>query len=259
MNAGHELFAGANLALALTILALTLSTFRGRRPRHIRSWIFFGLASLTLVISTGLEVVGVAQPLPRAFQVMTTALLAVGFAFLYGADQNEMRRVQEQAERDPMTGLYNLRTFRKLAADRLAHAGSHAGRCAVAVLDLDGFKRLNDTQGHPAGDRVLQLVARAMVANLRSSDVAARYGGDEFVLFLDRCDATEARSIVQRIRASTIALSRAVGGGVSLSGGIAPFPDCGTDIDALVRGADMALLGVKRAGKNDVRVAAARA
>ncbi|HUG55978.1 MAG TPA: GGDEF domain-containing protein [Candidatus Limnocylindrales bacterium] len=259
MNDGHELFAGANLALALTILALTLSTFRGRRPRHIRSWVFFGLASLTLVVSTGLEVVGIAEPLPRAFHVLTTTFLAIGFAFLYGADQNEMRRVQELAERDAMTGLYNLRTFRKLAGDRLAHAVSHAGRCAVAVLDLDGFKRLNDTQGHPAGDHILQLVARAMSANLRSSDVAARYGGDEFVLFLDRCDADEARSIVKRICASAMALSRAAGGGVSLSAGIALFPECGSDVDGLVRSADMALLGVKRAGKNDVRVAAARA
>lgn len=257
MTAAEQLFAGASLALALSILAMTLSTFRGRRPRHVRSWMFFGLASITLVASTGLQTVGVGETLTRGLQLLTTVLLAVGFAFLYGADQNEMRRVQDQAERDAMTGLYNRATFQRVADERLSRARRNAGRCAVAIMDLDGLKRLNDTQGHAAGDHVLQMVARAMAATLRSSDVAGRYGGDEFVVFLDRCDAEEARSIVQRIRASTIALSQSVGGGISLSAGIAPFPDGGDDIDALIRAADMTLLAVKRAGKNDVQVAVA--
>lgn len=252
----EQLFAGASLALALSILGMTLSTFRGRRPRHVRSWMFFGLASITLVATTGLQAIGIGEGLTPLLQLLTTALLAVGFAFLYGADQNEMRRVQDQAERDAMTGLYNRATFQRIAAERLERAQRNAGRCAVAVMDLDGFKRLNDTQGHAAGDHVLQMVARAMAATLRSSDVAGRYGGDEFVIFLDRCDADEARSIVQRIRASTIALSQSVGGGISLSAGIAPFPEGGRDVDTLIRAADMTLLSVKRAGKNDVQVAA---
>lgn len=249
----------ANFALAISIVALTLSVQRvRRRPVHAQSWFFFGAAALTLLAHAGLDLAGPTFVGWSALaEVATTALLGVGLVRLYGADRDGLHELQTHATRDTLTGLMNLRTFRREAAARLARSAAHGGHCAIAVVDVDGFKGVNDAQGHPAGDRVLQAVSTAIQANLRASDLAGRYGGDEFVVLLDRCDRAEAKRITERIRWSVEVLSRAAGGQVSLSCGVAICPDAGTDVDALIERADDALLGVKRSGKNDVRLVAA--
>ena len=252
------LTAAANVALALSIFALTISSLRsGRRPSHGRSWLFFAAASGTLVLHALLEALpGSPSEVTAIFEVATIALLGCGFVLLYGSDREELRRLQTAAERDPMTQLYNLRTFRDLADARLG-AAAPADGLAIAVLDLDGFKQVNDTHGHPAGDRALRLVATAVRASLRTSDLAARYGGDEFILLLDDCDDAAAQRILHRIRSTVQALSIGVGEPISFSAGLASYPECGRTFDQLVHRADEALFVAKRAGKNDVRSALA--
>lgn len=249
----HTLTSAALVALALSILALTLSSVRGGgRPSHGRSWLFFAAASGTLVLHALLDATDRAPEVSSVFEVVTAALLGGGFVLLFGADREELRRLQAAAERDSMTQLYNLRMFRVLASARLEAAGDDA-RLAIAVLDLDGFKQVNDTHGHPAGDQALRLVATAVRASLRTSDIAARYGGDEFILLLDRCDDADAERIVQRIKQTVQALSSGAGEPISFSAGLAAYPAIARDLDTLVRKADEALFVAKRAGKNDVR------
>lgn len=258
----EQLLAFGNFAVALAILSLTASTLRsGARPRHIRSWLFFGAASIVLTVHSFVSALGASlEQVSQATQLVFTSLLAVGFLFLYGADREEMERLarqkadaEELATRDALTSLYNMRAFRDIAGAAIDETRGKGGHCAVAILDLDGFKTLNDTQGHPAGDRILQLVATATRANLRAHDIAARYGGDEFVIYMDRCDAAEARRVAHRIRKSFHALSDAVRGGVTLSAGVAAHPEHGPDLATLLAAADQVLLEVKRSGKNDVR------
>ncbi|HET8569375.1 MAG TPA: GGDEF domain-containing protein [Candidatus Limnocylindria bacterium] len=247
----------ANVAVAFSIVALTLSSLRVRRsPIAARSWLFFGLASLTLLAHASLDLMTAEYAqFASVMQLATSALLGAGFVLLYGADRDGVEKVEKQAEQDTLTGLLNLRSFRAAAAQRTARTVDHKGSCAVAVLDLDGFKDVNDTKGHPAGDRVLQAVASAIKANLRAADLAARYGGDEFVILLDRCDRLEARRIAQRIRWSVEVLTAARGSRVSLSCGVAVCPESGRDIDELIHKADAMLLAVKRGGKNDIKLA----
>ena len=253
----QTLLSAANVALALSILALTLSSLRsGGRPSHGRSWLFFAAASGTLVLHALLEATDRAPGLAALFEVATAALLGGGFVFLYGADREALRRLQSEAERDAMTQLYNLRMFRALAIARLEASGDDA-RLAIAVIDLDGFKQVNDTHGHPAGDQALRLVATAVRASLRTSDIAARYGGDEFILLLDRCDDAAADRIVQRIKHTVQALSGGVGDPISFSAGLAVYPSVGRDLDTLIREADAALFVAKRAGKDGIRSALA--
>ena len=249
----------ANLALALSIVALTLSAQRvRRRPIHAQSWLFFGAAAITLLTHAVLDLAGPGYGGASAIaEVLTTALLGGGFIRLYGADRDGVIALKSDAARDTLTGLMNLRTFKEEAGERVRRTLEHQGHCAVAVLDVDGFKGVNDTHGHPAGDRVLKAVATAIRANLRAADIAGRYGGDEFVILLDRCDRAEARRIAQRIRWSVEVLTNEAGGRVSLSCGVAICPESGTDIDVLIHRADAMLLAVKRGGKNDVRLAAA--
>lgn len=254
----QQLAGGANLALAVSILALTVARQTGSpRPAYTRSWIFFGLAAVTLSAHAAFDLAGpTMQAWSNAAEVATTALLSVAFIFLYGADRTGINKLQEAAERDGLTGLYDLRAFTELATDRLERTSENGGRCAVAILDVDGFKSLNDTLGHQAGDRMLQIIASAIRANVRPHDLTARYGGDEFVVLLDRCEADEAKRVCARILRSVVMLSLAAGRQITLSCGISVSPEHGTDLRDLIANADKQLLTVKRSGKNAVSAAA---
>ena len=131
-------------------------------------------------------------------------------------------------------------------------------RGVVLNLADDGrARRLVKPSARSIGVWWCGVVLLAVRASLRSSDVAARYGGDEFIVLLDGCDDEGAARIVHRIRHTVGALSSGAGEPISLSAGIASFPACGDDLDELIRQADDALFVAKRAGKNDVRHALA--
>ena len=122
-------------------------------------------------------------------------------------------------------------------------------------MDVDGFKAVNDSRGHPAGDEVLGLVATAIRANLRADDLASRYGGDEFVIYLADCDVESALRTMRRIRAIVAGVTAASGLTVTASVGLAVSADPGDRLDDLVRTADRALLSVKRSGKDQLLLA----
>jgi diguanylate cyclase (GGDEF)-like protein len=245
----------ADLAIAISILALSVSALRsGRRPRRMRSWLFFALGSVTLVVHGGYGTLGAGQAEAAAlFELLTLALFAIGFMLLYGSDREQLRSIETQAELDPTTGLLNRQAFRELVGVQLRRP--RRGPSAVAIVDLDGFKAVNDSQGHPAGDEVLSLVATAIRANMRSQDLASRYGGDEFVVFLPDCPVESALRIMERIRVVVAGVTAASGSTVTASVGLALSPDGTAGLDELVATADRALLTVKRSGKNQLLVA----
>ena len=172
-------------------------------------------------------------------------------------DVTERRRMEEalahQALHDPLTNLPN----RTLFFDRLHQAINSARRqgtqLAVVMLDLDGFKSVNDVYGHAAGDGVLKIVASRLSEGMRASDTAARIGGDEFAWILPRVASRRAvdRMIKKRLGAAQGRI--AVDGGrvdVGVSAGIALYPDDGRDADSLIRHADAAMYGTKRSGRS---------
>lgn len=173
-------------------------------------------------------------------------------------DISEERRRAEYLERvashDPLTGLPN----RLLIGDRLRHAIERnqrdQARVAVCYLDLDGFKDINDTLGHEAGDRVLVEVARRLRSCVRAGDTVARLGGDEFVVILSGlADESECHVALTRLLAAIAAPYAANGtehSGISASIGVTVFPNDDTDADTLVRHADHAMYVAKQAGKN---------
>jgi diguanylate cyclase (GGDEF)-like protein len=162
------------------------------------------------------------------------------------------------ALQDALTGLAN----RRLLLDRMAMALAQARRSktsmAVMYLDLDGFKQINDTLGHKAGDLLLVSVAQRLTAAVREEDTVARLGGDEFVMSLPhisgRADATRmAQKIVEAVsRPYDLDGARAR---ITISIGIGIFPENGRDAEALMQAADAALYEAKRAGKNNYQVA----
>jgi diguanylate cyclase (GGDEF)-like protein/PAS domain S-box-containing protein len=166
------------------------------------------------------------------------------------------RRIEFLAYYDVLTGLPN----RLLLRDRIDHAISQArrdgSRLALLFLDLDGFKNVNDSMGHAAGDRLLTIVTERLRETVREQDTVARLGGDEFVVLIqDLEDTTDAAVVAQKILASVSspALVETQELAVTASIGISAFPEDGDDADALIRSADAAMYLAKHSGRNDYR------
>jgi len=164
------------------------------------------------------------------------------------------RRLQHLAHHDPMTGLANRTLLLERLADAVSHATHARSQGALAFLDLDNFKHINDNFGHAAGDTVLREVALRLRQNVRDGDTVARFGGDEFVLVInDQPQLADLADMVERVRAS-VAAPIAVGDREILPGtsiGVAVFPRDGRNVDQLMRAADAAMYHAKALGRNN--------
>ncbi len=167
-------------------------------------------------------------------------------------------RLAREARTDALTGLGSRRSFDEELRARVAEALASGGSVGLLLLDLDDFKRLNDTQGHPAGDAVLAEVGARLASALRPGE-AFRYGGEELAVLLAGVGAAglplAAERVHAAITASPIALPSGASVQVGVSIGAASLPSSSADAAALVRAADDALLASKAAGKNRVSVA----
>jgi len=164
-----------------------------------------------------------------------------------------LERIKELAVRDGLTGLYNRRAFSDLLVQAIAREERQGGRFALLLLDLDHFKKLNDTFGHPAGDAALRCAAQVLDRHLRKGDQSARYGGEEFVVVLPGADEAGALKLAERVR-QAIENERLIFEGarlaVTASVGAAVWPRDGADATALLTAADRALYAAKEAGRN---------
>ncbi len=161
-------------------------------------------------------------------------------------------RTERSAVTDGLTGLYNHSFFLQALRQEVLRSKRHGLRAALLLLDLDNFKQVNDERGHVEGDRVLMRAAAVVREGVREIDVAARYGGEEFAVLLPDTSRLGAFVVAERIRRrieERFARGRSI---VTISGGIAVFPDdAGTPADLIVQ-ADAGLYGAKAAGKNRI-------
>lgn len=169
--------------------------------------------------------------------------------------------LKEQTIRDPLTGLYNRRYMEETLERELARAQRRKGSLGLILVDIDHFKRVNDTHGHQAGDVVLQGVGNFLQEQIRLGDVACRFGGEEFVLILP--DATvdvtaiRAEQLRKGISQLEIQYQGELMDPVHFSAGIAVYPQHGTSHDELLHNADSALYQAKALGRNRVLIATA--
>jgi diguanylate cyclase (GGDEF)-like protein len=196
--------------------------------------------------------------LPVLIAVVGIALAALLAALVLVWSRHErMQELQQQASQDPLTGLKNRRRFGEDLRTELARSRRDDSVGAVLMLDLDNFKQVNDTLGHPAGDRVIAEIAEVLRARMRATDVVARLGGDEFAVALPRCDLDEAENLADAI-ATAIRLHTPPGEAappITASIGIATFGPQSASYDAVLSAADNAMYEAKRAGRDSVRVA----
>jgi diguanylate cyclase (GGDEF)-like protein len=169
-------------------------------------------------------------------------------------------RLGQLAVTDGLTGLYNHRHFHERLALEVERSFRNGLPLSLLMIDVDHFKNYNDRHGHPAGDELLRRLARLMGDGRRANDFVARYGGEEFAIVLVDTPKLTAAQVAERLRERVAghpfpSVSSQPGGSLSISIGVACFPDDATDSEALVRAADAALYGAKHAGRNCVVLA----
>lgn len=171
--------------------------------------------------------------------------------------QRVLAELQQQALTDALTGLYNRRFFRDALSRQCAETRRTANRFSLILLDIDHFKRVNDTWGHDAGDRVLGAVGRLLAAGIRESDIAARYGGEEFVVLMPDTtrDVAAERAEAMRLRVGELRVDHE-GAHIALTAsfGVVEWSRELDDPAALLKAVDAAMYEAKSRGRNRVVV-----
>jgi diguanylate cyclase (GGDEF)-like protein len=234
----------------------------------------------TLQVVTHGEHVAMAQPLTGGGRAETTELLLVarrGASFTrdeqallrYFARQTAVAmenvalhdRLHRQATVDELTGLSNHRRFQEALRHEVTRMRRSGHPTALALIDLDHFKEINDTYGHQHGDTVLQAVAHVISQACRATDEPARYGGDELAVILAETDLGGAGTVGESIRRAVEQLELTLPDGtptsITVSVGVSAIDPDGGDPAALIAGADVALYGAKHAGRNRTRAESA--
>lgn len=236
----------------LYFLAIFLSSLK-------MNWRITALAGVLCTVQYAALLAGIAFAAPPvanwASQVGRLGTLA-GAAYLGTLIVLRAQQLRDLSTRDFLTGLANRAVFDSRLAEEVSRARRHGRRFALALLDIDHFKRFNDVHGHPVGDAVLRGLAEVLKISVRETDLIARYGGEEFAVILPEAGAREAEARIETLRrlVEGTPMGDATSGRfhqVTLSAGIAEFPADGS-AEALIASADARLYEAKRTGRNRV-------
>ena len=213
----------------------------------LRHSVYWTIVPFSIMASVSLMLAVLWERSPFLATALVGPLVAIA---LYQRSVHSALKAMRLAKTDPLTGLGNHRHFHERLQNDLEKAQTEGFALTLCLLDIDNFKQINDRYGHPIGDKVLAEVA----ARLRQGGEAFRLGGDEFALLLARRDEHEglsiARSIIERMNETEVDLGEVI----SMSAGVATYPQHGVERSELVRVADTALYAAKEQGKNTVRV-----
>ncbi|WP_196073493.1 GGDEF domain-containing protein [Nakamurella alba] len=212
------------------------------------------LAALIVVVGSQLPFTEAGPAIGYMAAVMTTTSVLLVLA---GERQDRLiQRLQQLAAADPLTGLATRNVLDQAARSALSGANSDSGTC-LALLDIDNFKTINDTHGHPAGDAVLVQLATRLMAGTRPTDVIGRLGGDEIALLLPACTLNDGSSrlhhLLDQLRQHRFRIDD-IDVPVTVSAGIAHAPTQANDLRELYTAADTALYQAKRSGKDQMAV-----
>jgi diguanylate cyclase (GGDEF)-like protein len=247
--------------------AYTADSVHWFATRPYRSWVLFppgpeGGPRLAARLDQTRTAAGLTMSFVRE-GIFSGGVAAVSFlAFMAGFSHRERRLAAENAAirhlalHDQLTGLPNRKHFEELMAEALAAAAKGRHKCALYVLDLDGFKAVNDTLGHPVGDGLLKATARRLKTSLRVGDVLARLSGDEFAIVVPKVtDPTVLAPLAERVLKLVSSPFHVDGHEIQVgcSIGLAVAPDNGADLATLMRNADFALYRAKSEGRRTWR------
>lgn len=252
-------FSFALLFSSVMLFLGIISVRVGQKPAK-----YFLLAALAAMVGALLTTLSVWGFIPynswtfRAVEIgmqLDATLLALALAYQLRVGHEERLRAERLAQLDPLTGLNNRRAFYDKTGPLWSHAIRHAHPTSVMLLDIDLFKQVNDAYGHAHGDEVLKATASTLRQSIRLGDVLARWGGEEFIVFLPETDEAEATKLAERLRAATAGMRvphKAGASAVTASVGIAQRAPGHLTLDALIASADDCLYQSKQQGRNRV-------
>jgi diguanylate cyclase (GGDEF)-like protein len=243
---------GSVMFLVVNSVMIAVAAALHGRPRHLMiSWADYALEIATLYLGAFTSLALTTAPFSSI--LVMPPLLVLHRAVL-------VKQLEELAITDHKTGLLNVAAWHEQARRELVRAEREAASFGVLMVDLDHFKRVNDTYGHLAGDEVLRAVAQMLESEIREYDSAGRFGGEEFAVLIPDSTAPDVVSIAERLRrrvteleivAPTDAGSRTIVG-LSASIGVAVYPSSGTTLEQLLLTADSAVYTAKSNGRNQV-------
>lgn len=248
-------FLFTNVMLFLGVIAV----HSGQKPAR-----YFLLASISAMVGAMLTTLSTWSFIPhnswtfRAVEIgmlVDATLLALALAYQFRVVQEERTRAEELAQLDPLTGLNNRRSFYDKTASLWSIALRNKHNTSVMLLDIDLFKHINDTHGHAHGDQVLGAIAGKLKNSIRQGDVLARWGGEEFIVFLPETNPQEATMLAERLRTEIASIRVAHSKGetaVTASFGVAQQGRHHTTLDSLIASADNFLYQSKQQGRNRV-------
>lgn len=261
------LYFGFNISSATSIFGLLL-IFLGsyliwkiKASRFVK-WMLMNIYSLTVV--SGL-VIWLMKSFEHTYKILlifwAISLLTAGglyYAIIYIERVNEaFRKLKRQATMDALTGINNVRSFDKAFNDFVERVKTHNEKLSLLLIDIDHFKMVNDTYGHPAGDEVLRQLASTIKSNSRSFDVVSRVGGEEFSVLLPDCVHNRAFEVAERIRRAVeeklFILPDGTEINITVSVGVSTLSiECIDKKDNFINEADQGLYLAKRTGRNKV-------
>ncbi|HLL66235.1 MAG TPA: GGDEF domain-containing protein [Micromonosporaceae bacterium] len=212
-------------------------------------------ATVTAYIVVAVTVAGAAAISPAVNVTGTSVVTLLIVSSLRARLARVLAASQAEARTDGLTGLLNRRAFDEISVREVVRCRREGAPLALLLVDVDHFKRLNDTHGHPAGDTALRRIGDLLRVQARESDVLARFGGEEFALLLPACPPADAVRRAHQLRGLVEQASTGWISPLTVSIGVAVLPVHAEDLDALVGAADSALYIAKSVGRNAVEVA----
>lgn len=240
------------MSLIYLVLMATALT-QGRRVTYFMA----GIAVASYILLASADFRGLNYYLTNIIELFPYMLIAHLGAMLAGENETARREVERLSLTDDVTGINNMRNFFLLTDIQEKLAKRYIRPFAICMIDADNLKKINDQYGHFAGTMLIQQVARMITANIRSSDICARYGGDEFVIMFNETGKQDVVSAVERIVAGMASSPFSFEGNLittTLSAGLAGYPDDGDNVRAIMASSDEAMYASKRRGKNRLTV-----
>jgi diguanylate cyclase (GGDEF)-like protein len=235
---------GSEMALSiLHLLPVALAAWRGG----------LGAGIAVAVLATGLAAAGDGRDYTKAWMPYGNAAVRITVFALLCAGIDAVRRALQSARSDHLTGLPNVRAFRDATGDEIERARRYQRPFTVVYLDVDGFKEVNDREGHTSGDCLLRLVAETLAGAVRRTDMAARLGGDEFAVLMPEADPDAGRKAAHKVRDALSAVIAGTRWHVTFSVGVVTFTRPPRAIEQALHLADMVMYSVKHSGRNHMR------
>ena len=237
--------------LYLILMAAALT--QGRRITYLMA----GLAITSYILLASADFREINYYLTHILELFPYMLIAHLGALLADETESARTEVERLSLTDDVTGLNNMRNFFILADVQEKMAKRYERTFVICMIDADGLKKINDQYGHFAGTELIRQMAGMITGNIRTSDICARYGGDEFVIMFNETTKKEVSAAVERLIADMAANSFLFEGSLlssTISAGLAGFPDDGPDVKIVTAKADQALYVSKRTGKNRLTV-----